>query len=172
MMNYFSITPPPNLIAPNNRIAPPPRSSPVEPPHIYPLRRVRVFLVACCVWLSGHSKDFFFLIFLSRSVCRPERRDIPTPHASTTPPSTRHRREQRRRRRRSSRRRQVAQSAPAPPATASEPTPPPFRPRRGGTRRKRAPTRARCAPTRRGVSARRLERGAPRRIPRIKNGDS
>jgi hypothetical protein len=47
--------PPPNLIAPNNRIALPPRSSLVEPPHIYHLRRVRMFLGLVVVfdWLAA-----------------------------------------------------------------------------------------------------------------------
>ncbi len=46
MMIYFSIIPPPpNLIAPNDRIAVPRCSSPVEPPHLYLLRRMHMFLV-------------------------------------------------------------------------------------------------------------------------------
>ncbi len=145
MMNYFSITPPPNLIAPNDRIALPPRSSPVEPPHMYRLRRVRVFLVGCCVWLSSHSKDVFFRFFISFR--RPEQRDIPTPHASTTPPSTRHRRERRRRRRR------------APAGAGKSPNRPPPRP---PPRPNPRPLRFGLVGGHRGVSARRLERGAPR----------
>jgi hypothetical protein len=114
------------------------------------------------------AKRFFFRFFY------PERRDTPPPHASTTPPSTRHRRKRRRRRWR---------RAPAgagkspnwspprpPPRPTAKPTPPPFPPCWGASRRKRVPTRAGCAPTRRGVSARRLERGAPQRILALKMG--
>ena len=80
-MICFSILPPPplpNLIAPNDQIALPPHFSPVEPPHLYLLHHACVFLVVVVFELlvGGHLRPRrLFFIFLSCSVCCPERRD-------------------------------------------------------------------------------------------------
>jgi hypothetical protein len=93
MMIYFSIIPPPNLIAPNDRIALPPRSSPVEPPHIYLLRCVRVFLLVVVFELpvGGHIRQrrfFFQFFYLVQFAAQNEETPPPQPRptAEPTPP--------------------------------------------------------------------------------------
>ena len=90
---------------------------------------------------------FFFDFFISFSSPPGTKRHPPT-HASTTPPSTRHRRKQRRRRQRWR----------APAGAGKSPNwPPPCPPPRPNPR----PFRFRLVGGHRGVSARRLKRGAP-----------
>jgi hypothetical protein len=163
-MIYFSIiTPPPNLIAPTIK-----SRSPLAP------HRLNLLTFTTCVacvyfWLvvvfelpvggNLRQRGFFFDFFIS-FISPHERKRHPPTHALTTPPSTRHRREQRRRRRRRRR---------APAGSGKSPNRPPPRP---SPRPNPRPLRFRLVGGHRGVSARRLERGAPQRIPRIKNGDT